>query len=293
MKDLFRKEALESFSSNSGLTKGIRAVSIRTTVFIVLLVICAAAFSLWLFFGTIYETVSVDGIIWSTKSGGAVHAESGGIVSKAVTSSGNTVKAGDILAVIVQEDILSEIETKKKSGISDEELQMLYDEYDKKSIIRSNIDGIVTYIADENSYISDGGKVADIVPYDKNDNNETLTAFIPAENSGLITLGMEVQVMPNFAPREEYGYIKAYISEISSYPVTGQYIRDNRSDLFLSTLDERESYLQIEITLMPDSEAQSHLKWSNPGSSDIDAPMGTMCVADIVIKKCRPYEWLF
>ena len=293
MKDLFRKEALENFSTNSGLTKGVRAVSIRMTVFVILLVICAAVFSFWLFFGTIYETVSVNGIVWSTKSGGAVYTEAGGIVSKVVASSGNTVKAGDIIAVIVQENILSEIEAKKMSGISDEELQKLYDEYDKNSIIRSNIDGIVTHIAGEKSYISEGGKIAEIVPYDESGNNRTLTSFIPAKNGGLIELGMEVQVMPDFAPRDEYGYIKAYISEISSYPVTGRYIMDNRSELFLSTLDERESYLQIEITLMPDATAQSRLKWSNPRSSDIDAPMGTMCAADIITRKCHPYEWLF
>lgn len=293
MKDLFRKEALENISSGSDITKGVRTVSIRTAVFIMLLVLCAAIFLIWLFFGTIYETVSVSGIIWSSKSGGAIYTESGGIVSRAVTASGNTVKAGDILAVIVQEDILSKIEDGKLNGISDAELKKLYDEYDKNSIIRSNVNGIVTHIAGENSYIPDGGKIAEIVPYDESDNNQTLTAFIPAKMGGLITLGMEVQVMPDFAPREQYGYINAYISEIASYPVTGQYIKDNKSELFLSTIDERESYLQLEITLMPDAQAQSHLKWSNPKSGDIDAPMGTMCEADIVIEKCRPYEWLF
>lgn len=291
--ELFRKEALESFSSNSGIDKGVRAVSIKTAVFVTLLVICTAVFAIWLFFGTIYETVSVEGIIRSSQNNGEVYAEAGGIVSKAVVAKGDTVKVGDILAVIPNQDILSEIEAGKSGGISDKELSDLYDKYNKYSVICSNIDGIVTYIADENSYIAVGGKVATVVPYDEIGNNRTLTAFIPSDKGGLVTLGMDAQVMPNFASREEYGYIKAYVSGISSYPVTGDSIKNTDSELFLSTLDERESYLQLEITLLPDAEAQSHLKWSNPSSGDIDAPLGTICEADIVIRECRPYEWLF
>ena len=293
MKDLFRKEALESFSSNSNLTKSIHSVSIKTTVFVILIVACTAVFTIWLFFGTIYETVSVNGIVWPTKTGGTVYAPSGGMVTKVMVSLGDTVKAGDILAVIVQEDILSEIEAAKASGADDSEIQSLYDKYRGAAMIRSKVDGIVTRITDENVYIPDNGIAAQVVPYDKSGNNDIVTAFISSEKGGLIKLGMEVQVMPDFAPREEYGYIKAYVSEISQYPVTGQHIKDTGGELFLSTLDERESYLQIEITLMPDSESKSHLKWSNPESGDIAAPMGTMCEADIVIKKCRPYEWLF
>ena len=293
MKNLFRQEALDSFSSHSGMSKGIRAVPIRTVIYVLLIFAFAAVFALWLFFGTIYETVSVNGIIWPDSKGGEVYAKSSGIISKIAVSEGNDVKAGDILAIVPQEDILAQIENGKAGGITAEELGRLYDEYDARSVIRSNIDGIVVYVTDENSYISKGEMVAEIVPYNKDTDNKKLTAFIPAENGGLIALGTEAQVMPDFAPREKYGYIKAYVSGISSYPVNGQSIKETNSDLFLPSLDERESYLQIEISLIPDANAQSRLKWSNPDSGAIDLAMGTMCGADIVIEKCHPYEWLF
>ena len=293
MKNLFREEAIDSFSSHSEINKGVRAVTIRTIFFVAFLFVCAAVFAVWLFFGTIYETVSVEGIIWPSQMGGEVYSVSEGILSKTTVSVGSDVKSGDILAVIPQSDILKKIENGKAGSITDEELQKLYDEYDLGSIIRSNMDGFVTYIADENSYITAGEKIATIVPYDQSGDNKKLTAFIPAENGGLISLGTEAQVMPDFAPREKYGYIKAYISDISSYPVTGQSIKETNSELFLPALDERGSYLRIEITLMPDAQSQSRLKWSNPKSGNTDVAMGTMCGADIVIKKCHPYEWLF
>lgn len=74
MNDLFRKEAFENFSSNLKINKGVRAVSIKTAVFVILFLICTAIFAIWLFFGTIYETVSVEGIVWPTQSEGVVYA---------------------------------------------------------------------------------------------------------------------------------------------------------------------------------------------------------------------------
>lgn len=293
MQGLFRKEALDSFSSSSEINRGVRAVSIKTSVFVVLLIICAAVFAVWLVFGTVYETVSVNGIIRPAGNNGSVYANSEGFITKIIVDEGDKVKTGDILALIPQEDILMKIKEGKINSIQTEELNSLYNEYDRLSVIRSNIDGIVTDIISENVFIRKGEKIASIIPYSEGSNNKTLTAFIPADKSGIVSLGMEVQVMPEFAPREKYGYIKAYVSDISSSPITNQSINDMYNELFFSESDEKETYFQLEITLMPDANSASHLKWSNPNSEKTDVDMGTLCDADIIIKKCRPCEWLF
>lgn len=291
--ELFRKEALESFSSNAGISSGVRAVSIKAATFSALLALCAASFLFWFFFGTIYETVTVDGIIWPVSNDGAVYSVYDGTVTKTSASVGDYVKTGDILAVLPQEDILDQIEAAIDSGASEDELQALYDEYDRHSIIRSSTDGVVTYIVEDNSYIAQGDMVAEVTPYDETGNNRILTAFIPSENSGIVTLGMDAQVMPDFAPRDEYGYINAYVSGVSSYPVTGSSIEQSNNALIAGEVDQNQRYIQIEITMIPDSTAQSGLKWSDPSSGGIDVAMGTVCTVDIVTKECRPYEWLF
>lgn len=291
--ELFRKEAVESFSSSSELNTAVRAVSIKATIFTVLLILCTAAFAMWLFFGTVYETVTVKGAIWPPKNSGGVHTVYGGTVSKTIVSEGDIVQAGDMLAIIPQSDILEEINEKKQDGASDEELKKLYDEYNKRSVIYSSIDGAVTYIVDENSYLFEGDTVASILPYDKDGNNKILTAFIPSDSSGFITLGMDVQVMPEFASREEYGYIKAYISNIQSYPLTGKTVVETGGNLLGNLIDNSKSYTCIEITLIPDMTSHSGVKWSNPESGDLNIAIGTVCTADIVVKKCHPYEWLF
>ena len=120
--ELFRKEAVENFSSSSGMKSAVHAVSIKTAVFTALLALCSAAFAFWLFWGTIYETVTVSGAIWP-ENNGDVYTVYGGTLSKAVVSEGDTVKAGDILAVIPQDDILAAIETGRQNGISETELK--------------------------------------------------------------------------------------------------------------------------------------------------------------------------
>ncbi len=293
MGSLFRKEAIDNFSSNMENFKSVRAIEIKTLLFILLLLICTSIFAIWLFLGTVLETIRVDGIIWPVENKGTIYAEFEGSLSKLVVSEGNLLEAGDIVAIIPQEDILEKIASEKAEGVSDLELQMLYDEYDKKSIIRSNMGGLVTYIIDENSYVFPGSKLAVVAPYGDDRNNRTLAAFVPLRKSGLISLGMEVQVSPDFAPRDEYGYIKAYVSEISPYPVKGQHIKDSNSTLFLSSLDEDESYIQVQIMLLPDSTNASNLSWSRADSGNVDLAMGTICRVDIIIKKDRPFKWLF
>lgn len=293
MQDFFRKEALDSFSATSTMTKSVRAVSVKAAVFTLLLALCAAAFGVWLVLGTVYETVSVSGVIWPAEGNGSVYASSSGVVAKTAVSPGDSVKTGDLLAVVPQEELLAKIEAGKESGIADEELTRLYEEYDRLSMVRSQIDGVVTGVVSENTYVENGDEVATVMPLKEGGNNKVLTAFIPSAQSDLVALGMEVQVMPAFAPRETYGYIKAYVSGVSSYPVTGQSIKERSGVLFLPELDERESYIQLEITLISDASTQSRLKWSNPGSGNVDVSTGTVCGADIVVNKCPPYQWLF
>ncbi len=286
--ELFRKESLENASARSETKIVTHAVGLKYALFTAALAVCAALFAIWLVFGEVYETVSVQGVIWPSEDYGSVYAEYGGKVSKVTVSRGAKVKNGDIIAVIPQDDILGEIE-----GKAAEERSALYDEYDKRSVIRAETDGIVTYIVNENEYVARGDKIADITPYDESGNNMTLTAFIPADKGGLVSLGADVQVMLDFAPREKYGYINAYVSEISQYPMNGEYIKENMSDLYLPSIEERNSYLQLEITLLADALTASGLKWSSPVGEDIDAPMGTVCTADIIVEKHRPYQWSF
>ena len=284
MSNLFRKEAVENHSSNRDITLAVKSIPIKWLLYMVILAVCAASFAAWLFFGTVYESVRIRGIAWPDKSYGEVYAETSGVIAKTTVSVGDKVKAGDILAVIPNNDVLNSLTGDNK--------EILYGEYDRKSVIRSKTSGIVTYIIDRNSYVKAGDRVATVVAYDENGNNDIITAFVPDGQSSLIDIGMEAQVMPDFTPREEYGYVTGYVSSVSKYPLTGEQIYNSYRHLYMSEMNMHESYIEVQITMTRTSGESGSLKWSMPTSGDKGVSLGTRCDVDIILQKYKPYRWL-
>ncbi|MCC8161204.1 MAG: hypothetical protein LIO53_07890 [Oscillospiraceae bacterium] len=278
--DLFRKEVLNGYNTENGDEKGAAGLGIRVWLAAGAIALAAAIFAVWLIFATVYESVSVSGIVWSSQSGGAVYAERGATVTQTLVSQGQQVSAGDVLAYMPNYDLLS------REGD-------IYNSYMKTSAIRSKTDGIVSYIVNDNTYVSEGDMIAEIVPYDKASNDRTLIIFIPVEAGDAVANGMEVQVVPSFVSKDEAGYIKGYISSVSSSPITGEYIKANYSLVFAAGIDANANYTAAEVTMMSDSEARSGLKWSSSASGSIDAPIGTVCSCDIITETLRPYQYLF
>ena len=289
MNDLFRKEAFDRASSGRDIYRPVRTISISRRIIILMLLIATLAFSLWLFFGTIYETVTAESMVGYSASDGGIYSEADGIISKRMVSAGDTVKSGDIIAIIPNRTILDEI--RKPENDSQEKINNLYDKYDHYSVLRSKTDGIVTYIVDENSWVSKGNMVAYVIRYNEEIDSKKLTAFVPASKKELIALNMKARVMPDHAPEEEYGYINSYVSVINSNPVCGADIIKREPGIH-PKLDPDENYITVEITMIYSESAKNHLSWSNSMGESLNVTMGTSCNTEIIINECSPFKWL-
>ena len=288
MNDLFRKEAVDRASSGRDIYRPVRTMSINRKIIILILLIVTLAFSLWLFFGTIYETVTAESLVGYRDSDGGIYSEAEGIISKRMVSAGDTVKAGDIIAIIPNRAILEEM---RKPENDSQKINNLYDKYDHYSVLRSKTDGIVTYIADENSWVSKGDMVAYVIRYNEEIDSKMLTAFVPADKKELVALNMKARVMPDHAPEEEYGYINSYVSAINSNPVCGADIIKREPGIH-PQLDPDENYITVEITMIYSGSAKNHLSWSNAMGESLNVTMGTSCDTDIIISECSPFQWL-
>lgn len=287
---LFREKAMQSSSALSEMGKGIAGIRISVWFSVMGLGICAAIFMIWLFFSTIYETVSVTGIVWSLESGGTVYAETAGVVTGQVVDSGVRVKTGDILAILYDDKSLAQLDlAKKENPVAFADLQK---KYIRKTVVRSRVDGIVSHIVNRDTCVAEGEVIAEVIPFDEDGNNQRITAFIPADRLNQIKNNMEVQIVPEFVSRDRDGYIHGYVSNVEKYPITGEYIKNHYDSIFSLHMDVQEKYIRVEITMVSDANAKNGLKWSNKRSEEIDISLGTLCHCDVVTNKLRPYQYL-
>ena len=290
----FRKEALDNFETDANQFKSVKSIHLHVWLLILLLTVCCAFFVYWLVFGTINETLSVQCVVWPYEKVNNVYSSVNGEISKVLVQEGTFVETGDILAVLPQEEFLASISQQKSIVPEDQEqISALRRRYIAVSLVRAKTTGIVTYVADEHSYAEKGTKIAEIAPFDKNGNDRTLVAYLPADKMGLLSLGMEVQVTPEYLSRAGSGFAVGYLSEISDVSVKGEEIKSDDTIMFTSNMTESESYVKVEITLLPDSTNPGNLKWSRAESRNIDFEIGTVCSGNIVIHQSNPLNWLF
>ena len=290
MSGLFRQEAVDSYSSELEMNKGLKSIGVRQRFFVLILVLCTAAFSVWLFTGKIYDTISAEGIVGYSTSNSGVYASTSGIVKKALVDPGDYVSVGDELAIVPDTETLNTIEMLEGS-IPEEELEILYDRYDENSMMRAEVSGIVTYICNENSWVKEGDMIAYVSPSDSGLDGMRVTAFIPSSKKELIGIGMKARVMPDYAPSEEYGYINAYISDIASYPESGMTIMHESGNM-AARLDPDEMYIIVGITMVYSSRSKNGLSWSSMRGENLVVNMGTLCHSELIVSEISPYRWL-
>lgn len=290
---LFREEAYNNYSSMVNTTANVKTVRVGVLTAAIAVIVVFAAVMTWLFTGNITETVNVDGIVTTDGGNVGIYAEISGTVSDVFVWSGAKVEAGDVIAVIPNKDKLSEIEAMRKSGADEDEINRLKNEYYSVSFIRALKSGIVRSVISDGQYINTGDKIAEMTVVEDYANNNKIIAFIPSYSVQALSTGLDVQVSPDFAPREQYGYIKGYISDIGAYPRTKESILEEYGiDELKNIIDDDISYMSVEITLIPDSESVSSVKWSSPKGNSLNVDAGTVCTGSVVVKSCKPYQWL-
>lgn len=291
MDNLFRKEAVDGFSSKLDTNRRIRAVTVRWRVIFILLLMFTTVFTTWFFAGTVNESVTVQGIVWPNTTGGKVQSESYGNISKIVVSLGDQVSAGDIIAVIPDSGDIAKLR-EDFDTLTQEEIDKIYDDYHHTSLVRSPVDGVVVWTIEENSWVAEDEMIAYIAPYNNDLDYTKVIAYIESSKSGLVEPNMDVHIIPEYAPEEKYGYISAYVSDIDKTYISGKTIKESNAYMPSVGLEDDVNYVTVEITMHFSDNSETDFLWSNKSGEIFDIDTGTLCRADIIIKKCTPFRWL-
>lgn len=120
---------------------------------------------------------------------------------------------------------------------------------------------------------------------------ETVYCFVPMSVSKKLTKGMKVQVSPDYAPREEYGYILGTVESIGERPVTEEeIIQTFGSTGYVHGLITQGNMVEVKVAL---KRTEGRLKWSTQKGESISVTSGASCELLIVIKERKPYELVF
>ena len=113
--------------------------------------------------------------------------------------------------------------------------------------------------------------------------------FIPLGTSKRLSPGMEVQISPDYADREQYGYIKGTVRSVGSKILTDDYLSSNFAEpqLFAPLISSTEAYGNlVEVKLSMD-------EWSSEEGAKLDITEGTLCSISVIVGGTKPYELIF
>ena len=116
-------------------------------------------------------------------------------------------------------------------------------------------------------------------------------SFLPIDETRTLSEGMSVRVSPDYAPREQFGYIYGTIKSIGRSPVTEEMIRNQfGGDADFLTLP---SGNLIEIIIELETTADGNPRWSKSRGASIDMPAGSTCLMTVITEERRPIDLMF
>lgn len=290
--NLFRKNLVENMNSPEGLNEYIKITSPGIWVFLIGCLMLIVAVGVWALYGNIPDTIHAKGVVFPQNGVISVVPIAGGRISDMRVKVGDYVEAGQIIAVIAQENLVEQIIEYKEDGqVEEDELLDMYNLYERSALIISPASGTVLYTRSSNETISSTEAVARIVKQDKYSDSKQILCYIPTATAKRLKEGMEAQVSPDYAPREEYGYIHGHITSIGEYPVSQSNIINSLGDLqYAQGLLPSENCVEVRVTLTVDPSTESKLMWSNQKGERISPTIGTYTDLQIVVDTYKPYE---
>ena len=292
---IFRKSSLERISSPEQLNEYIKITNPGVWGVLLGCIALLIAVGFWGFYGSIPDSVRAAGVIFPQNGAISVIPIASGRISDMRVGAGDFVEAGQIIAVIPQEDIERQITELKSNTQPDEKrIAALINEYESRSIVISPVSGIVLSAKSSNETVSSSEAVASIVKQEKYANDKQIICYIPTLTARKLKEGMEVQVSPDFAPREEYGYMYGYITNIGTYPVSQAEVLSAVGNMqYANGLLTQGNCVEVRVTLTVDPGSQDKIKWSNKKGESMQLSIGTDCNMLIVVQNFKPYELVF
>jgi HlyD family secretion protein len=184
---------------------------------------------------------------------------------------------------------LREKDEMRRLGIADtaRELRTLEKQYDEAINVRSPFDGRIIEVQSDVGDVVNRGK--SVVALENTHESLTALLFIPAGEGKKVKPGMAAQIAPSVAKREEYGFMKGTVTNVSGLPATdaaAEAILHNSR--LVEQLFQRGNPIIVTVELVPDKTTPSGYGWSTSKGPPVEITSGTLADGQIVVQRQRP-----
>jgi len=115
-------------------------------------------------------------------------------------------------------------------------------------------------------------------------------SYLPIEDTKQIEPGMNVRISPDYAPREQYGYIYGTVKSVGRSPVNEDSLKAALgSDFDLIYLPAGNV---IEVIVVLEMQSGSP-RWSTSRGATVEVIPGSTCSMDVITAERKPYELMF
>ncbi len=119
----------------------------------------------------------------------------------------------------------------------------------------------------------------------------SIYAYVPLNDAVGLVQGMDVQISPEYAPREEYGYILGRIQSVDKQLIGQKDLQQKYGDIeFLQGLLPQGSFVEVVMTV---DRIDGKVVWSHKKGAQMNLEKGAYCTVLVILKERKPYQLVF
>jgi HlyD family secretion protein len=174
-----------------------------------------------------------------------------------------------------------------------QQILVLNENYQTSTQVLANCTGTIMEVpVRRGDYIQPGGTIAVIESSNSSIATEALIYFAGSDGKKIIP-GMKIGIVPTTVKQEEYGYIQGLITDVSTFPISDNYLISSLQNTTLAnTFHQIPNPIEVKVSIIPDPSTYSGYKWSSSKGPAQKIGPGFMCTASVTTSSKHPVELL-
>ncbi|KWT78328.1 NHLP bacteriocin system secretion protein [Candidatus Magnetominusculus xianensis] len=173
-------------------------------------------------------------------------------------------------------------------------IKILQNRYDLNAAVVSYYTGkIIGISAGLGTYVQANTPIASIELIGANIINLRATLYVTSADAKRIQSGMMVQLSPDTAQKDMYGYMLGIVTYVSGYPATAEDMMNKlHNKNMVDTITKNGLPFSVIVDFIPTSDTTSGYKWSSPRGGKLKVTAGTLCTATFIVDEQKPISYV-